>query len=399
MRSLRLITAASLALLASTGCKHWGFPQKPANYREFAYITNGGSNTVSILDLVYLRQDRVLQVGRNPSGATANPKRNEVYIVNSGDGTITVINAETNQIVSTIGVHHKPQSISVDPDGRMAYVANSGSNSVSIIDLDKRREIAVVGAGEEPGLARVSPDKRSLVVTNRASGSISIYDLSPAPEENASYTPPKLRSTFAHCAGATDAVILPDSSKVFVACSGSHNVLDVALASAPDSSAAKQDPDTMHDRLLTLLDVGATPVQLAMKPDGGEIFVSNFASNTISEIATGTNEVGITFPIGPKPVRGIVTADNTMLWVSTFGGDAVSIYSIDDGHLQNVIRTGPAPDALAFSTDEHLLLTANTTSGDVSVIRTEGRDGPGVFTMLPAGKQPNSIAIKSFSVK
>lgn len=398
--SRNLVALSSVLLFAGTGCKHWGFPQKPTNYREFAYVTNGGGNTVSVLDLVYLRPDHVLQVGRNPGGATANPKRNEVYVVNSGDGTITVIDTETNNIVSTMGVHRKPYAISVDADGRMAYVANSGSNSVSIIDLNQRREIAVAGTGEEPGLAKVSPDMRSLVVTNRASGSVSIYDLSPAPDEDTGeYTPPKLRSTFDGCPGATDAAILPDSSKVFVACSGGHGVLAIGLAAAPDSWAAKQDSETMHDRKLALLDVGDMPVHLAMKPDGGEIFVSNFGSNTVSELSTWTNEVGITFPIGTKPTRGVVSADNSMLWVSTFGGDAVSIYSIDDGHLQNVIRTGPAPDAIAFSADEHLLLAANTVSGDVSLIRTQGRDGPGLYTMLPAGKSPNSIAIKSFYVK
>ena len=42
------------------------FSQYPSDYREFAYVTNSGSNTVTVLDLVHLRQDRVVAVGSNP---------------------------------------------------------------------------------------------------------------------------------------------------------------------------------------------------------------------------------------------------------------------------------------------------------------------------------------------
>ena len=43
----------------------------------------------------------------------------------------------------------------------------------------------------------------------------------------------------------------------------------ISLAAAPGSWAAKQNPALMTDQMLTLLDVGKTPVHLAMKPDGG----------------------------------------------------------------------------------------------------------------------------------
>jgi YVTN family beta-propeller protein len=396
-------TLALLGCLALAGCRRHDFPDVPSGYREFAYITDGARNTVNVLDLVYLRQDRVLRVGHNPTGVSVNPKKNEVYVVNTADGTVTVIDAETNTIASTIGVHSKPYAISVDANGQFAYVANSGSNSVSVIDLEKHREVAVAGTGEAPGLARVSPDLRSLVVTNRMSGSISIYALDPQAGDPARkderFPAPKLRASFAGCPEATDAVILPDSSKVFVACSGGHQVMSIALAVAAHSDAAKQDASSQMDRLLARLDVGKTPVHLALKPDGGEIFVSNFGSDSITEIATGDNEVGGTYMIGSKPVRGVVSADNTTLWVSNFGADSVSLYSIDDGKRAGSIRTGAAPDALAFSAEGHVLLVVDSKAGDTAVVRTQGRDGPGLFTMLPAGNQPNAIVVKAFRVK
>jgi YVTN family beta-propeller protein len=392
----RSVTAAvSVLLLGVSGCRRSGFPEVPAGYREFAYISNGGSDTVTVLDLVYLRQDRTLEVGLNPTNLAVNPVRNEVYVVNTQSGTVSVIDARANRVVATIPVHRLASFIAVDPTGHRAYVANSGSNTVCVLDLDRRREIAVAGTGEQPGVDRISPDGRSLVVTNRGSGSVSIFDV---PPYNPAVVPERalrLRAAFPGCPGAADAVILPDSSKAFIACSAGHQVMAVSLAAAPGSWPAKQNPALMTDHMLALLDVGKTPVHLALKPDGGEIFVSNYGSDSISEIATGTNEVGGTYTIGSGPVRGLVSGDNSTLWVANFGADSIALYSIDDGRLAASVHTGSAPAALAFSEDEHLLLAADAHSGDVALIRTEGTAGPSLFTLLPAGISPNAIAVKA----
>jgi DNA-binding beta-propeller fold protein YncE len=291
-----------------------------------------------------------------------------------------------------------------------------------VIDLDRRREIAAVGTGEQPGLARISPDMRTLVVTNRGGGSVSVFAAEPYATASDAHSggianlpgslmpkaksagggaeqPPRLRAVFSGCPGATDAVILKDSSKAFVACSGGHQVMAISLASAADSWAAKQSAAALEDHLLTMLDVGETPLELALKPDGGEIFCMNFGSDSFSQIEVTSDQVGGTYAIGSKPVYGIVSADNSRLWVSNFGADSINIWSIDDGQMEGSVRTGHAPDALAFSRDEHLLLAADARSGDVSVIRTVDRNGPALFTILPAGGSPNGIAVKAMQAK
>ncbi len=368
------------------------FPKLDENYREYAYVTNGGSGTVTVLDLVNFRADRTLRVGDGPSGVAVNPVRNEIYVVNSTSGSVSVINAENNSVVATIPVHKAPYSIAVDAKGERGYVANSGANTVSVLDLATHRELATVGTGEQPGMARISPDGRSLVVSNRGSGSVSVYNVTDAPA-------PRLRATFNGCPGATDVAILSDSSKAFIACSDAETVLSISLASEAGSWPAKQDPASMQDRLMTRLRVGKTPTHLALKPDSGELFVSNFGSNSISEISTFTNEVGGTFLIGTQPAQGVVSDDNSTLWVSNFGADSVSLYSIDEGRMTFSVHTGPAPDAMALSPQQPVLLVADSRSGDVAVIRTRDTNGPELFTMLPAGAKPNAIAIKSFKTR
>ncbi len=397
------IVAASLSIVTASGCRRSHFPDVTEDYREYAYVTSGGNGTVSVLDLVNMRQDRVLQVGTNPTGITANPVRNEVYVVNTGtaggNGTLSVIDAVTNRVVSTIPLHREPYTISIDSKGERGYIANAGSNAVSVLDLKAHQQVATVGTGEQPGLARISPDGRTLLVSNRGSGSVSIYDVTSGLRDA-----PRLRATFDQCPGATDIAIIPldstqSSNKAFIACSGGDSVMALSLAVPPTSWEAKQDLSLARDHILARLRVGKSPVQFAVKPDGGELFVSNFDSGTISEISTWTNEVGGTYHIGTQPVRGLVSQDNSTLWVSNFGADSLSIYSIDDGRIAGGVRTGAGPDAMAMSADEHLMLAADARSGDVAVIRTRDRNGPELFTMLPAGPKPNAIAVKAFRVK
>jgi YVTN family beta-propeller protein len=391
-----LVPLAVLALVL-TSCRSHDFPQYPANYREYAYVTNGGSGTVSVYDVVNVRLDRELPVGQNPVAVAASPTRNEVYVVNSGteagQGSVTALNAENNSVAATIQVHRRPVSIEIAPAGDLAYVANAGSNSISVLDLKARQEIAAIGAGEEPVATRLSPDGKTLVVANRHGNSVSLIDL---PSR-------KVRAVFEDCPGASDATILPDSSKAFVACSAGHQVMVIALAHAAISATAHPAPSSpsqpgpaQPDSLEALLDVGQGPAHLALKPDGGEVFVSNSQSDSISEIYNGTDEVGNTYMIGDDPVRGLVSNDNTMLYVAGFNSQFVTVYSIDDGkRLYPSIHVGDGPKALALSSSGLLLFVVDSRSGDVAVARTATRS---LFTLLPAGRNPNAMVVKAFKL-
>jgi len=394
--SMRLLSAASVGntkalfailgfaavALSLTACRSHDFSQYPPNYREYAYVTNGGSGTVSVLDVVNVRLDRELAVGQNPVAVAASPTRNEVYVVNSGAenalGSVSVINAETNTVAATIAVRRKPVSIDIDPTGALAYVANSGSNNLSVLDLKARRVIAEFATGEEPDAVRISPDRKTLVVANGRSGSASMID--PATG--------KIRAAFDGCPGASDIAILPDSTKAFIACATGHQVIVIALAHS------KSNPD-QPDRLETFMDVGRAPVQLALKPDGGELFVSNSLAGSISEVVTSTDDVGGAYPMGDDPVRGLVSSDNAMLYVANFRSQWVTVYAIDDGKRIASIHVGDGPAALAFSGDGHLLFVVDARSNDVAVVRTASR---ALFTLLPTGRNPNAIAIKAFKL-
>ena len=66
-----------------TACKNNGMPVYPDGYREFAYVANSAGNSVTALDLVYLRPDRTIAVGVDPTVLAVNPVHNEVYALNT----------------------------------------------------------------------------------------------------------------------------------------------------------------------------------------------------------------------------------------------------------------------------------------------------------------------------
>ncbi len=156
-RSAAILVLWSASVFLSA-CRAHDFPNYSSRYREYAYVSNSAGNTVTVLDLVNLRLDRVIQVGSRPGSLAANPTKNEVYVANTGSSTVSIIDAEKNAVVATLPVRRDPASISVDSSGRRAYISNAGSNSVSVLDLNTRRDIATIGVGEQPVMARVTPD-------------------------------------------------------------------------------------------------------------------------------------------------------------------------------------------------------------------------------------------------
>src|SRR6185437_2801719 len=120
-RSLAFLLLAPLVLV---GCHRHDFPTYPANYREYAYVTNGGSGTVTVIDVVNSRVDREIPVGQNPVAVAASPTRNEVYVVNSGapggNGSLAIIDAEHNAVAQNIPLRMQPVAIDLDKAGDFA---------------------------------------------------------------------------------------------------------------------------------------------------------------------------------------------------------------------------------------------------------------------------------------
>ena len=116
-----------------TACGEAPRPQAAVRERPFAFVTNGHSNDVSVLDIVRLEVVATIPVGHNPTDVRARPASTEVYVVATDANRVEVIDAVTRSVVASISVGQRPFFVEFSPDGKRAYVANSGSNTLSVI--------------------------------------------------------------------------------------------------------------------------------------------------------------------------------------------------------------------------------------------------------------------------
>ena len=111
---------------------------------NLAYVTNGGNDTVSVIDpYIYKVVDNVT-VGKDPSAIIANPRTAMVYVADSGNDTVSVINGLHDKVVSNVKVEKSPTAVAVNPNTDMIYVANRDSNTVSVIDGSINKVVAGV---------------------------------------------------------------------------------------------------------------------------------------------------------------------------------------------------------------------------------------------------------------
>jgi uncharacterized protein (TIGR02145 family) len=106
-----------------------------------AFITNSGSNTVSVVDindkgeLNYLYD---IPVGQIPMDIALNSTDTRAYVTNYGSHTVSVIDLTKSPAteIKQINVGINPYGIAVVPDGDFVYVANYTSQNLSVIDVN-----------------------------------------------------------------------------------------------------------------------------------------------------------------------------------------------------------------------------------------------------------------------
>jgi YVTN family beta-propeller protein len=78
-----------------------------------------------------------------PDGAWA-------YVSNSGAQTVSIISTSTGTLVKTLSVGHGPFFSVVNPGGTELYVSNSQDSTVSVVDLASQTVLQTVQVGSKP---------------------------------------------------------------------------------------------------------------------------------------------------------------------------------------------------------------------------------------------------------
>lgn len=127
-------------------------------------VVNNLDDTLTIINVAGDANTKVavIEVGDEPRTVAISPDKQWAYVTNQGSGTVSVINLTTNQKEKDVPVGIEPYGIALTPDGTRGYVANSASNTVSVMQMPGNEVIATIAI---PG---VQP--RGVAITNNNGG-------------------------------------------------------------------------------------------------------------------------------------------------------------------------------------------------------------------------------------
>src|SRR4051794_5561600 len=90
----------SVAWMIAAALACFGAPA--ATLAQNAYITNSGSNTVSVIDTTTnTLVGSPITVGGSPIGVAVTPDGSKVYVANNQDGTVSLISTATDTVVGS----------------------------------------------------------------------------------------------------------------------------------------------------------------------------------------------------------------------------------------------------------------------------------------------------------
>jgi len=144
------------------------------------YVSNTGSNNITVFDKRLGQVVGVIATGRGPAGMALDQRLRRVYVALSGEDAVEVIDVTGGEIINRVRLSQgdRPQEMALTPDGKFLLTLNAGSNTVSFIDSLSLFELGRVNVGNGAHSILLDPNTgRRAYVFNRLSSTISVLDI------------------------------------------------------------------------------------------------------------------------------------------------------------------------------------------------------------------------------
>jgi len=296
------------------------------------------------------------------------------YVTNSGSNTVSVIDTATNSVLATIAVETQPMGIAVTPDGKRLYVANKASNSISVVDVAHRTVSATIKGSEivNPYQVAISPDGKrvyvlSNVVLNNVQGDIVVINTDTnSVVANISIGRP------------TDLVVTPDGKRLYVTTGGLENIEIVDTATNTVKPMRPQLP-------------GAQYSGLAVSSDGKYLFVVSpnqqyvvISTETYNNAIYGVSTLAQVIALSPDMQRA---------YIAGLGGSISYVQEIDTASPRQqriyIQSAGSHPGIAADKENKHVYFT-NSGLGTLSVVDVATYK---ITQNIPVGAQPIRVVL------
>jgi len=117
----------------------------------FAYVTNQGDHTVSVVDLATSKVDATITVGKAPVGVAIDGLTNRAYITNVESRSVSVLDMLKNTVIFEIQLEKvAPVGIALNKSGGQLFVADWYHDQILVIETDTYKTISTIKMGVAP---------------------------------------------------------------------------------------------------------------------------------------------------------------------------------------------------------------------------------------------------------
>jgi YVTN family beta-propeller protein len=284
------------------------------------YVTNSGSDSVTVVDRQRDIVVGTIAVGQSPIGIVASANGAKVYVANSGSNNISVIDTAANRVIDTISnFGYSPAELALSDDGQWLYATNPDSDNVSVIDTVSQMVIRRITVGRHPADIVFDKDRRKLYVANRAEHSVSIIDVDTSAVEHTVMV------------DLNPGGLAVQDDKLYVANTGSNTVSVIKIASYSVTNT---------------IPVGQRPLRVQSGLSGW-VYVSNANNNEIAFIYTSMDMVTKNTSVGDLPSHMSIDTLRRKLYVVNSLSDDVSVIDLATRKVKKIIEVGRKPHGIS----------------------------------------------------
>ncbi|NUN68943.1 MAG: hypothetical protein HUU02_04470 [Bacteroidetes bacterium] len=142
---------------------------------KYAFVCNGGDNSVSVIESTTKNVVKTIPVGANPVGAWQG-KNNMMYVDNETGKSISVIDVSTLSVVRTYPLSFTPAMALLSPNNEL-WVTDTENGKVVFFAVDSTQKTGELTVAAGAHAMAFSGDGKFAYITNQTAGTVSIISV------------------------------------------------------------------------------------------------------------------------------------------------------------------------------------------------------------------------------
>jgi DNA-binding beta-propeller fold protein YncE len=376
--SRRALLAGSVAAL---GCSH----RKATGYRGYCFVANRTGGSIGVIDLAHFRAGKQIPLDAAPAQIVAHPRQPKVLALAPEAGTVFEIDAAKLAVTRRARAGGAAVAMQLSAAGDALWVLCREPAALVEIPLSSMRVERQIRLSSAPDGFDLSADGRA-AITSTHGRTVTLASLARGSVERTIQTS-------------------DEPSVVSFRKDGRH----LFVVSRPERALGIYD--VASGRTVVRLPLPVEPRNIAMKPDGGQLFITGAGMDAVVVVYVYQTEIAETLLAGRAPAGMAVMDSPAYLMVTNPETNSVTVLDLEnDGKLVASVQVGQEPRAIVVTParegQDQYALVLNEKSGDVAVIRLYSllNQDPNrrhmpipLFTLIPVGEGPVSAAVMTFA--